>query len=79
MNPHDRRKPIEVMFDSVPMTPCDPPKEIQDGMPYATHHGKLTIADLEFDCFVLSDGQRVFAGEAMERLIKGLLDIPEPS
>lgn len=75
----DTRKPIEVMFDSVPMTPCDPPDNPEDGIPYATHHGKLAIADLEFDCFVLSDGQRVFSGKAIEQLIAGLSEIAEPA
>jgi hypothetical protein len=75
----DTRKPIEILFDSVPMTPCDPPDEVQEGVPYATHHGKLVLFDLELDCYVLSDGQRVFSGEVIEKLIAGLSEINEPS
>lgn len=40
-----------------------------DDLPKATHQGKMLIGDLELDCYVLSDGRRVFHKRGMARAL----------
>ncbi|MCW5648724.1 MAG: hypothetical protein KIS62_03140 [Ramlibacter sp.] len=38
-------------------------------LPYATHQGQMTIGDLDLDCYVLSDGRRVFHKRGMAKAL----------
>jgi hypothetical protein len=38
-------------------------------LPTATHQGKMTVGDLELDCYVLADGRRVFHKRGMARAL----------
>jgi hypothetical protein len=46
-----------------------PSGESDDGVPYATHRGVITIMGAELECFQLSSGQRVFSAESLERFL----------
>lgn len=43
------------------------PKEID--LPYATHQGQMALGDLMLDCYVLSDGRRVFHKRGMAKAL----------
>jgi hypothetical protein len=39
------------------------------GRPRATHQGRMALGDLELDCYVLSDGRRVFHKRGMAKAL----------
>jgi len=47
--------------------PPDPPSD--SDMPLATHQGQMVIGDLTLDCYVLSDGRRVFHKRGMAKAL----------
>lgn len=44
-------------------------KALGDSLPKATHQGKMTVGDLELDCYVLEDGRRLFHKRGMARAL----------
>lgn len=59
----------DVKFEALPTIP---EADREPGIPYATHRGVLKIGDVEIECVVLSDGQRLLVGDAIEKLVEGL-------
>ncbi len=49
--------------------PPPPKPPLDPNLPYATHQGRMTIGDLELDCYVLSDGRRVFHKRGMAKAL----------
>jgi hypothetical protein len=45
----------------------DKVKALAGTLPKATHQGKMTVGDLELDCYVLADGRRLFHKRGMAR------------
>jgi hypothetical protein len=44
-------------------------KAFGDALPKATHQGKMTVGDLDLDCYVLEDGRRLFHKRGMARAL----------
>lgn len=44
-------------------------KILGSSLPKATHQGKMTVGDLELDCYVLADGRRLFHKRGMARAL----------
>lgn len=65
--------PIERLIDAVEMTPldCDMPP-VDDGIPYVTHEGVLSIGGCELKVYRLNTGERFFDAESVERFFGGL-------
>jgi len=61
--------PAEAMMNSVEWQPIAPDAAMlsDDGLPYATHEGTLSIGGFEFKCYQLSNGARVFDAESVHR------------
>lgn len=55
----------EAMFEGIEWEIL-PPQEPGD-IPYAVKHGFLTIMGKQLECYVLSNGQRIFTAESLER------------
>lgn len=66
---------MDRLFAGVKWKPAPPPENTNECLPYVTHVGKLAIGEIEIDCVVLSDGQRLLTGDVMERLVAGLKDL----
>lgn len=61
---------IDPLLDGVDWEPIPGADKHEDGsgLAYATHRGVLRFGDdIEFECFVLNTGQRVFSSEGIER------------
>jgi P63C domain len=50
-------------------TPAPEAGPSPDGLPRATHQGRMALGDLELDCYVLSDGRRVFHKRGMAKAL----------
>lgn len=61
------KKPIDRMLDSVEWEKVEWPEKPEPGMLYATHRGVLKISDMQIECVVLNDGQRLFTEEGMKK------------
>lgn len=59
------KAPIDIVMDRVQWTPIKHEQQ-PDGL-YATHEGTLTIEGYTLRCYILSDGQRVFHAEDVEK------------
>lgn len=42
-------------------------RQVSADLPQATHQGKMTVGELELDCYVLADGRRVFHKRGMAK------------
>ena len=69
MDSEDRsvKAPIDILLDRVEWEEVWHPTPPKGPLPHVTHKGVLKIANLEFRCFVLSDGQRVLDADDVER------------
>ena len=47
----------------------DKVRALGGSLPKATHQGKMTVGDLELDCYVLADGRRLFHKGGMARAL----------
>ena len=63
--------PVERILDLVEWKPVNPPADTTDGLPYATHEGKLWIGSNCLDCVVLNTGQRLITEESLNRFFGG--------
>jgi hypothetical protein len=64
-------EPINTMLDMVNwrnLPERDSP--VESPLPYATHAGELMIGDFTFRVFQLSDGQRVFDADDVEKFFR---------
>jgi hypothetical protein len=66
--------PAEAMMKTVEWQIVEPDANMlaDDGIPYATHEGSLTIGGFEFKCYQLSNGKRVFDAESVHQFFDGL-------
>lgn len=48
-----------------------PAPDSESTLPHATHEGVLRVGDIELKCFQLTNGQRVFDLNDVERLFGG--------
>jgi len=64
--------PIDAVLDKVEWVSMEQPIDDGSGLPYATHAGVLKIGDIELKCYQLSDGNRVFEAESVERFFGGM-------
>lgn len=64
--------PIDAMLNAVEWKQLegDPPAD-DDGLPYATHEGVLTIGNIELKCYQLNDGTRLFDAESVHCFFGG--------
>lgn len=62
--------PILSMIDKI-VTPNDKPKDLKEGDLWATHSGVLKIGECELKCHILSNGERVFDAEDVEKFFGG--------
>lgn len=62
---------IEVIMDSIEWTAVHAPAPDDPSLPYVTHEGTLRIGDAELKAYRLSNGQRIFSEESVERFIGG--------
>lgn len=60
------KPPIEQMLDAVQWEAVESTPSTT-GLPHVTHRGILNIFGHELDCFVLSDGRRIFMEESIMR------------
>ena len=58
--------PIDIILDRVKWLPVPVPEEAPD-MPYTTYEGTLNFLGHDFKVYQLSNGQRVFDAEDLER------------
>ena len=68
----DPNAPISKLFDAVEWEPVPKPAVVNADIGYATHKGKLTIADHEFTVYILSDGERVLDAESVEKFFEAI-------
>lgn len=59
--------PMDKVFEAVEWQAVDWPEVPAEGLPYATHRGILRIMGAELECFILSDGSRIFTAESLAR------------
>ena len=45
------------------------PLKKAEGLPKATHQGKMLVGDIELDCYVLEDGRRVIHKRGMAKAL----------
>lgn len=73
-----KEAPINVDWSTVDWQPLTAP-DSESTLPYATHEGVLRVGDFDLKCFQLSNGQRVFDLNDVERLFGGpFVERPEP-
>lgn len=65
----ERRSEIARLAAQKRHAPAPRPEPAADGLPWATHQGQMTIGDLQLDCYVLSDGRRVFHKRGMAKAL----------
>lgn len=56
---------IDRLLDAVAWEAVDPPPAADDGLPCATHEGRLSIGGVELMVYQLSDGRRVIEQDAL--------------
>ena len=64
--------PITTMLDALPWTAVENPNKGDGTLPYVTHQGVLTIADMTLRCYQLSDGRRIFDADDMRPMLEVL-------
>lgn len=65
--------PVDVMMNSIEWQEIESSFafRLDDGVPYATHEGKLNIGGFEFECYQLSNGARVISEESLMAWLEG--------
>jgi hypothetical protein len=64
----EMKQPIDYLLDQVAWTEVWHPTPPTGPLPHVTHKGVLKIGDIELNCYVLSDGQRIFNADDVERM-----------
>lgn len=67
------KAPIETILDRLDWQEIPGDVLVDDGLPYATHSGVLDIGGFVLRCYQLSDGQRLFDAEDVERFYSEFL------
>lgn len=67
------KPPIEMIFDGLTWTAIPGAAGVgdDDGIPYATHQGVISLAGFELTVFQLNNGQRVFSADDLQKLFGG--------
>jgi len=68
--PSEMKTPIGAVLDSLEWKPTGDPDQYEGeraALPYATHEAVLQIGNARLRCFKLSDGQRVFDVDDVEK------------
>lgn len=66
--------PIETLLDQVEWTECeDTSQKGDEGMPYATHEGRLSLGGFNMTVYKLSNGQRVLDANDVQSLFGDML------
>ncbi len=70
------KTPIEILLDRIDWAKTEGVGE--SGLPYETHRSILQIGNIELECVQLSNGQRVFTEESLERAMPGWREMLDP-
>lgn len=68
--------PVDRLMDTVDWKGLDPAHGIgfdDDGIPWATHEGVMTIGEVKLRCYRLNTGQAIFNAEDIDALLGGML------
>lgn len=62
------RSSIEKLLEEeIEWTPLPVPEVVEGDLPYATHQGTLEVGSLSLRCYTLSNGQRIFDADDIDR------------